>query len=189
MSGFEQANMLLRGARDANDNIRDQNAANTREWEKTKKIDEAEKEGQSWYHGILDTAGAGTTMKSIYDTSQRVKTIGGGSYYKLAKVDAAKFTNKISGAYNGTIDSVKSGVNAASEKVGSTIENIGIRPSGGRTLGNVAGFFVPSSSYLNGCQPSVLRDEKPCKNQHRRLLSCRNEDGFTSSSPARGRAN
>ncbi len=130
MSGFEQANMLLRGARDANDNIRDQNAANTREWEKTKKIDEAEKEGQSWYHGVLDTANTGTTLKSIYDTSQRVKTIGGGSYYKLASVDAAKFSNKLGGAANTTINSVKSGVNAASEKVGSTIENIGAKAMG-----------------------------------------------------------
>ncbi len=148
MSGFSQANMLLRGARDANDNIRDQNAANTREWEKTKKIDEAEKEGQSWYHGVLDTAGAGTTMKSLYDTSQRIKTIGGGSYAKLARVDAGKFANKLSGGANATIDSVKSGVNAASEKVGATIENIGSKAMGldsGLEIGEAG--YTPAPSF------------------------------------------
>lgn len=130
MSSFEQANMLLRGARDANDNIRDQNAANTRNWEQTQKIDDAEKEGQSWYHGVLDTAGAGRTMASIYDTTQRIKTIGGGSYAKLASVDAARFTNKISGAANTTINSIKSGIDAAGEKYGATIENIGAKAMG-----------------------------------------------------------
>lgn len=148
MSGFSQANMLLRGARDANDNIRDQNAANTREWEKTKKIDEAEKEGQAWYHGVLDTAGAGTTMKSIYDTGQRIKTIGGGSYAKLASVDAARVSNKIGSGVNATIDSVKSGVNAASEKVGSTIENIGAKAMGldnGLDIGEAG--YTPAPSF------------------------------------------
>lgn len=160
MSGFEQANMLLRGARDANDNIRDQNAANTREWEKTKKIDEAEKEGQSWYHGVLDTAGAGTTMKSIYDTAQRVKTIGGGSYYKLASVDAAKFSNKISSGVNATIDSVKSGVDAASEKVGATIENIGAKAMGldnGIEIGEAG--YTPAASFTKTAAGGLARNE------------------------------
>ena len=118
MSGFSQANMLLRGARDANDNIRDQNAANTREWEKTKKIDEAEKEGQSWYHGVLDTANAGTTMKSVYDTSARMKKLGGVSYGQLAKIDMARAGNKLTSATDTAITSVKSGVKVAGQKVG-----------------------------------------------------------------------
>lgn len=160
MSGFSQANMLLRGARDANDNIRDQNAANTREWEKTKKIDEAEKEGQSWYHGVLDTAGAGTTLKSIYDTQQRIKTIGGGSYAKLASVDTARFTNKISGAANTTIDSVKSGVNAASEKVGATIENIGAKAMGldsGLEIGEAG--YTPAPSFTKTAAGGLAKGE------------------------------
>ena len=44
MSSFEQANMLLSGAKDANDSIRDANNVTTNTWNsQTKKMDEAEK--------------------------------------------------------------------------------------------------------------------------------------------------
>ena len=129
MSSFEQANMLLRGARDANDSIRDGNDARTRTWQTTKKTDEAEKEGKAWYHGILDTADTGTAGKSAYDTYSRMKSLNV-SYGQLASIDARRFSNKLTGAANATIDSVKSGVNAAGEKVGATVENIGAKAMG-----------------------------------------------------------
>jgi hypothetical protein len=119
MASFEQANMLLSGARDANDRIRDANNTTTNTWNsQTKKIDEAEKEGKSWFHGISDVGVGGTALKSAYDTSQRMKALGGASYGDLAKIDATRFGNKLSSATDTAITSVKSGITTAGQKVG-----------------------------------------------------------------------
>jgi len=119
MSSFEQANMLLSGAKDANDSIRDANNVTTNTWNsQTKKMDEAEKEGKSWYHGISDVGVGGTALKSAYDTSARMKSLGGASYTDLAKIDGARFSNKLSSATDTAITSVKSGIKTAGQKVG-----------------------------------------------------------------------
>jgi len=130
MSSFEQANMLLRSGRDANDNIRDQNAAATRQWETvTKPEDEAEKEGKAWYHGIQDVGNVSAALKSAYDVNKKMKALNV-SYTQLGAMEGRALGNKIGSFTNATIDSVKSGISAAGEKVGATIENIGAKSMG-----------------------------------------------------------
>jgi len=130
MSSFEQANMLLRSGRDANDRIRDANDAATRQWETvTKPEDEAEKEGKAWYHGITDVGNVGAGLKSAYDVNKKMKALNV-SYGELGAIEGRAVGNKIGSFTNATIDSVKGGISAAGEKVGSTIENIGAKSMG-----------------------------------------------------------
>ena len=129
----DYGNMLLRGARDANDTIRDTNAAATRTWESTTQPeDAAEKEAKSWYHGAVDTANVGTLGKSAFDTASRMKNLGV-SYGQLASIDGRRAGNSLSklgqGA-NETIESIKGGVAAAGDRVGATIANVGAKGMG-----------------------------------------------------------
>jgi len=116
----EQANMLLSGARDANDNIRDQNALATRNWETTDKTDKREKEGESWYHGVTDTVGGAGLVKSGYDTAQRMSKLGVG-FGELVSRDASNAGSTLSAIGQGAkggVTSIASGVKSAGVSVG-----------------------------------------------------------------------
>jgi hypothetical protein len=163
---LEQGNQLLRGARDANDRIRDQNNAATRTWESTTKpMDEASKEAEAWYHGIGTSVSAQHFSKSAYDTGQRMKNLGKGgkslSYGELASLDTRNVGNNISrigqGAVNNTISSVKSGISTASNKVGATVQSVGKTSLGLDKDLDIAG----SSKYVPAVKSAVKTVVKP----------------------------
>jgi hypothetical protein len=134
MANLDQANMLLRGSRDANDHIRDQNNANTRTWESvTKPGDERDKEGEEYYHGVTDAMTGSTFGNNAYKTYARMQKLGGVSYGELASIDGRNFGNSLSKLGQGagdSITSIKSGVSVAGEKVGNTISDIGAKSMG-----------------------------------------------------------
>ena len=118
---MEQANMLLSGAADANDAIRDANNKTTQTWQNTKKTDAREKEGESWYHGVMDTVGGGNVASSAYATSQRMAKIGTSSYGELVSNDLGKVGETLSSLGQSTgkaISSVGEGIKTAGVKVG-----------------------------------------------------------------------
>jgi len=171
---LEQGNQLLRGARDANDSIRDQNNANTRTWEgTTKPMDDAAKEGEAWYHGIGTSVAAQHFSKSAYDTGQRMKNLGKGgkalSYGELASMDSRNVGNSLSGlgqgAVNNTISSVKSGISTASNKVGATISSVGKSSMGLDDGIDSVSKYVPAVKPVSVVKPSVdsVKPVKPAE--------------------------
>ena len=140
----EQANMLLSGARDANDNIRDQNAVATRTWETTDKDDKRDKEGESWYHGVTDTVGGAGLVKSGYDTAQRMSKLGIG-FGELASRDASNAGSTLSaigqGAKSG-ITTIAGGVKSAGVSVGAIKGSTNLADLTSETMGLSRGAAV-----------------------------------------------
>lgn len=142
---MEQANMLLSGASDANDAIRDANNKTTQTWQNTtKKGDEREKEGESWYHGIMDTVGAGSATSSVYGEYKRMGKLGTSSYGELVSNDLGKVGETLSSLGQSTgkaIDSVGSAIKTAGVKVGAI--------SGGTNLADLSSESMGLSKFTN----------------------------------------
>jgi len=141
---LEQANMLLSGAADANDAIRDANNKTTQTWQNTKKTDAREKEGESWYHGVMDTIGAGNVASSAYATSQRMAKLGTSSYGELVSNDLGKVGETLSSLGQSTgkaIDSVGGAIKTAGVKVGAI--------SGGTNLADLSSESMGLSKFTD----------------------------------------
>ena len=126
---MEQGNMLLQGASDANDRIRDQNSLNTKEFGKLKTADEEKEEAKTYYHGTMDAVSGQHLLSSAYATGSRMKNLGT-SYGGLASRDlsSAKFS---------TITNVKSGIGSIGDKVSSVSDKVGssIKAVGAKSMG------------------------------------------------------
>ena len=106
---MEQANMLLSGAADANDKIRDANANDLLDYQGKVSKNKDIAEGEDWYHGVSDTIGVHGALHSAYNTAQRAKNLGL-SYGGLAKLDAGNAAESVSKSLSSAGSLVKSGV-------------------------------------------------------------------------------
>ena len=146
---MEQANMLLSGAADANDAIRDANNKTTQTWQNTKKTDAREKEGESWYHGVMDTVGGGNVASSAYATSQRMAKLGTSSYGELVSSDLSNAGTKLSSLGQSTgkaISSVGEGIKSAGVKVGAISGKTNLADLSSESMGLSRATDLPTSA-------------------------------------------
>ena len=159
---LEQANMLLSGASDANDAIRDANNKTTQTWQNTKKTDAREKEGESWYHGVMDTVSGGNVASSAYATSQRMAKLGTSSYGELVSSDLGKVGSKLSslGQSGGkAITSVGEGIKSAGVSVGAISGKTNLADLSSESMGLSTATDLPTSAETPTPAPTTTPAE------------------------------
>ena len=159
---LEQANMLLSGASDANDAIRDANNKTTQTWQNTKKTDAREKEGESWYHGVMDTVSGGNVASSAYATSQRMAKLGTSSYGELVSSDLSNVGSKLSslGQSGGkAITSVGEGIKSAGVSVGAISGKTNLADLSSESMGLSTATDLPISAVTPTPAPTTTPAE------------------------------
>jgi hypothetical protein len=159
---LEQANMLLSGAADANDAIRDANNKTTQTWQNTKKTDAREKEGESWYHGVMDTVSGGNVASSAYATSQRMAKLGTSSYGELVSSDLSKVGSKLSslGQSGGkAITSIGEGIKSAGVSVGAISGKTNLADLSSESMGLSTATDLPTSAETPTPAPTTTPAE------------------------------